>query len=97
MNRLVIDNEDYMLVVWADDPAAFAALPVAEDGPVTRAHRMSDNLRVLRVNLDRYNDVETSLRSHGGFKFVLSRFTSGSAYRSSDPVDQRAGSNVTGI
>ena len=97
MNRLVIDNEDYMLVVWAEDPAAFAALPVSEDGPVTRVHRISENLRILRVDLDNYNDVESTLRSHGVFKYVLTRFTSGSAYRSSDPVDQRAGSNVTGI
>ena len=97
MNRLVIDNEDYMLVVWAQNPAAFAALPVGPNGPITRAHKMSDNLWLLRLDLDKYNEVEGQLHAHGEFKFVLTRFTSGSVYRSSDAADQRAGSNLTGV
>jgi hypothetical protein len=94
VNTTILDNEDYMIALWVDDPAVLKSLE--SKGIFSRSFPLNQNLWLVRVDMTKYNDMKTEL-NQAKFKMVVTRYTSGSAYRSSDPADQASGSNITGV
>jgi hypothetical protein len=92
----ISDNRDYMAVITANPPDVLAAQEGA--GAFKKVHRLSDGVWLVRMRQDADSALVAALKASGAeYKIVLTRYTSGSAYRSSSEADKVAGSKLTGL
>ena len=94
MDVSILDNEDYMILISVEDPKVLHDMDAA--GTFARKHEITRTLWLVRIPFGQANAKKSGL-GDVPYKFIVVRYTSASAYRSSDPVDQNNGSAITGI
>jgi hypothetical protein len=93
MNTTVIDNEDYLVMIWAETSAPLLALEAVQ--ALGMIHKLQENLWMARVAFNKAKIVREGI-AMGEFKMVVIRYTSESSYFSHDHQDQLLGRKVTG-
>jgi hypothetical protein len=83
-------------VITANPPDVLAAQQTA--GAFKKVHKLSPDVWLVRMRQDADSALVAALKASGAtYKIVLTRYTSGSAYRSSSEADKVAGSKLTGL